>query len=214
MPLFPLLGGAPDPGGTWTDPDGVVHSGVFTPPNDPFGPYIYRVGNGCQFDEAIVTINSGGGPSPGTDGALNICSTAAAVPLINSLGGAPVAGGTWSGPSAVVGGNYDPTVMLPGPYVYTMAAVPPCPASSATVTVTEQAAASAGTNGSLSTCANDAAVALSTGLGGTPAAGGSWSFGGAAHGATYDPAVDGPGVYTYTVTGTAPCANEIGRAHV
>jgi hypothetical protein len=42
-------------------------------------------------------------------------------------------------------------------------------------------------------------------LGGTPAAGGTWSGGIA--GGMYDPAVNAPGSFVYTVNGTAPCAN-------
>ncbi|MEZ4738789.1 MAG: hypothetical protein R2818_05385 [Flavobacteriales bacterium] len=85
----------------------------------------------------------------------------------------------------------------PGVYTYTVTGTAPCANATATVTVTENALPNAGTNGTLTVCSNDALVALSTGLGGTPAAGGSWTFGGAAHGANYDPAVDGSGVYTF-----------------
>ena len=207
--LFPLIGGGPDPGGVWTDPDGVIHNGSFVPPGDPFGVYTYRVGNGCQTDAATVTVNSNGSPSPGSNGLLDICATAAAVPLINSLGGTPAAGGTWSGGvPAIVGGNYNPATMNPGVYTYTVAGVAPCPAATATVTVTESAGPNAGTNGTLSVCSNGAAVALFASLGGTPAAGGTWSGGvPAIVGGSYDPATMNAGVYTYTVTGIAPCAN-------
>jgi hypothetical protein len=138
--LFPLLGGAPDVGGTWTDPMGSVHSGSFNPSNDPFGLYTYSVGNGCQVDQATVNVTSNGGPSPGTNGTLNLCANGATVGLITGLGGSPQAGGTWAGPSPVVGGNYNPVTMLPGNYVYTVLGVAPCPNSSATVVITESAA--------------------------------------------------------------------------
>ncbi|MBK6549963.1 MAG: hypothetical protein IPG11_06080 [Flavobacteriales bacterium] len=111
------------------------------------------------------------------------------------------------GPSPVVGGNYDPATMTPGAYVYTVTGVAPCANATATVTVTENTATNAGTNGPLTLCSNGASVALSTGLGGAPQAGGT--------GATQSPVVDGnyapatmlPSAYVYTVTGVAPCAN-------
>ncbi|HRH69219.1 MAG TPA: hypothetical protein PLB89_06925, partial [Flavobacteriales bacterium] len=158
--LFPLLGGTPDIDGVWTDPNGVVHDGAFTPPNDPFGVYTYTTGNGCQTDEAIVTVSANGGADPGTDGTLDVCSSAPAVALVTGLGGTPQAGGAWSGPSPVVGGNYDPVTMAPGIYTYTVPGIAPCPAASATVTVTENPGPNAGTNGTLTLCSNGASVAL------------------------------------------------------
>ena len=125
-------------------------------------------------------------PSAGTSATLLICAgtSVSASSLYGALGGAKAEGGTWS---ATTGGA--------GTYTYTQAAVSPCTTdNTATVTVTEQpAAASAGTNGTLSVCAGTTLTeaelfAAITGedLGGT------WT---------------GPvsGVYTYTQTGTAPC---------
>ncbi|MBL7945371.1 MAG: hypothetical protein JNN32_04860, partial [Flavobacteriales bacterium] len=205
--LFPALGGSPDLGGVWTDPDGNVHNGIFTPPGDVFGTYIYRVGNGCAFDEASITVSATGGQNPGTNGTLDLCSNGASVALITGLGGTPQAGGAWSGPSPVVAGSYNPATMAPGVYTYTVPGVAPCPAASATVTVTESAAPNAGTNGTRSVCSNGAAVSLIASLGGTPAAGGTWSGPSPVVGGNYNPATMNPGVYTYTVTGTAPCTN-------
>ncbi|MBK9626412.1 MAG: hypothetical protein IPO56_01500 [Flavobacteriales bacterium] len=78
----------------------------------------------------------------------DVCSNGASV-LVHPTGGAPQAGGTWSGPSPVVGGNYDPATMTPGAYVYTVTGVAPCANATATVTVTENTATNAGTNGPL-----------------------------------------------------------------
>ncbi|HRF80655.1 MAG TPA: hypothetical protein PL070_11270, partial [Flavobacteriales bacterium] len=205
--LFPALGGSPDLGGTWVNPNGVVHSGVFSSPGDPFGVYTYRVGNGCVTAAASVTVSATGGQNPGTNGSLNLCSNGAAVALITGLGGTPQAGGAWSGPSTVVGGNYDPVTMNPGVYTYTVPGVAPCPPASATVTVTESAAPNAGTNGTLTVCSSSAATSLFAQLGGTPVAGGAWSGPSPVVGGNYDAATMGPGVYTYTVTGSAPCTN-------
>ncbi|MBK6368835.1 MAG: hypothetical protein IPF64_03140 [Flavobacteriales bacterium] len=72
--------------------------------------------------------------------------------MFTNLGGAPQAGGTWAGPSPVVGGNYDPATMTPGAYVYTVTGVAPCANATATVTVTENTATNAGTNGPLTLC--------------------------------------------------------------
>ncbi|MBX2973978.1 MAG: hypothetical protein KF797_12820, partial [Flavobacteriales bacterium] len=205
--LFPALGGSPQLGGVWTDPNGVVHDGTFTPPGDPFGVYTYTVGNGCQRATATVTVSATGGQNPGTDGTLTLCSNAAPVGLTTGLGGSPQAGGTWS--PAAPGGMYDPATMAPGAYVYTVPGVAPCPPASATVTVTRAAAPNPGTSGTLTLCSTSTPVALSTGLGGTPAIGGTWTDQSAATIASgiYDPATMASGVYTYTVTGTAPCTN-------
>ena len=204
--LFPLLGGTPDAAGVWTDPNGVVNNGIFVPSNDPFGSYTYTVGNGCQTDVAIVAVNANGGADPGTNGTLNICGNAASVPLINSLGGSPQAGGAWTGPSVVTGGDYAPATMAPGVYTYTVPGVAPCPSASATVTVSESSPPNAGTNGTLAICSNGAGVALVSRLGGTPAAGGTWSGPSVTTG-NYDPATMAPGVYTYTVAGSGSCAD-------
>ncbi|MFN6116465.1 MAG: hypothetical protein ACK46C_11360, partial [Flavobacteriales bacterium] len=115
------------------------------------------------------------GTNAGTNGSVTVCDGGAAVSLFAQLGGTPDAGGTWSGPSPVAGGNYDPTTMAPGVYTYTVTGVAPCVSSSATVTVTENAGTNAGTNGSVTVCDGGAAVDLFAQLGGTPHAGGTWS---------------------------------------
>jgi len=205
--LFAQLGGTPDAGGVWTAPDGSSHSGFFTPGVDAFGVYTYVVGNACDNASATVTVSSAGGPNAGTNGALTVCSNGASVPLIGQLGGTPDAGGTWSGPSPVVGGLYAPATMAPGIYTYTVIGVAPCANVTSTVTVTENAAPDAGTNGILTLCSNSAAASLFAQLGGTPQAGGTWSGPSAVVGGNYNPATMNPGVYTYTLTGVAPCAN-------
>ncbi|MBK6829591.1 MAG: hypothetical protein IPG92_02095 [Flavobacteriales bacterium] len=173
------------------------------------GVYTYTVTGvaPCANATATVTVTENAATNAGTNGTLTLCSSDGSTSLFAQLGGTPQAGGTWSGPSPVVGGNYDPATMTAGVYTYTVNGVAPCANATATVTVTENAAPNAGTNGSLTLCSNGAAVGLITGLGGVPAAGGAWSGPSPVVGGNYDPATMTAGVYTYTVTGVAPCAN-------
>ncbi len=117
--------------------------------------------------------------------------------MINYLGGSPGPGGTWSGP-ATHPGTFDPATDTPGIYTYT---VPGPPVASATVTVSVVAAPRAGTSSSYAACSNNAAFSMRSKLGGSPQAGGTWSPGGSD---TFTPGTSIPGIYTYTVLGTAP----------
>ncbi|MBS1940818.1 MAG: hypothetical protein JST38_08075, partial [Bacteroidetes bacterium] len=210
VPLISGLGGTPDATGTWTEQvTGTPVGANYDPLTQAPGVYVYTVAGsgGCASAQATVTVTEVAPPNAGTNGALAVCANGTAASLFNALGGTPVAGGAWSGPSAVVGGMYNPATMNPGNYVYTVTGVAPCGNATATVSVTEQPPANAGTNGSLNVCTNAASVSLFTALGGTPQAGGTWSGPSAVVGGMYDPATMLPGAYVYTVNGVAPCGN-------
>jgi len=176
--LFAQLGGTPQSGGNWSP--AFAGAGVYTYTVNGIAP--------CTNATATVTVSEQAQPNAGTNGTLTICagSTVNAAQLFAQLGGTPAVGGTWS-----------PAFAGAGVYTYSVAAVAPCTGNAiATVTVSEQAQPNAGTNGTLTICAGSTvnAAELFAQLGGTPAAGGTWS-----------PAFAGAGVYTYTVAAVAPC---------
>ncbi len=74
-------------------------------------------------------------PNAGSDTTLTICSTAPAEDMLQLLGHDAETSGTWSGPSPVTNGNFDPATMVGGAYVYTVPGTAPCPDAAATVTV-------------------------------------------------------------------------------
>ncbi|MCW5900575.1 MAG: gliding motility-associated C-terminal domain-containing protein [Flavobacteriales bacterium] len=207
--LFGVLGGAPTPGGIWTGPGGVPHPGTFDPATDPAGAYTYTVTNAspaCTV-QAVINVSVTQQPSAGTNGSVTVCSSDPVIALLGQLGGSPTPGGSWTGPGGQpFGGNFNPATDAQGVYTYTVNAPPPCTAVSATVNVAVNPAPNAGTNGSVSFCSTGSPADLATYLGGNPMPGGSWTApGGGAFGGTYDPATHTSGVYTYTVTGVAPC---------
>ncbi|MBK8613997.1 MAG: PKD domain-containing protein [Flavobacteriales bacterium] len=207
--LFAQLGGTPDAGGTWSGPSAVV-GGMFDPASMTAGVYTYTVTGAapCPDETATVTVTTNTPPDPGTNGTISLCSTSTAADLFAQLGGTPDAGGTWSGPSAVVGGMFDPATMTAGVYTYTVSGTSPCPDETATVTVTINTPPDPGTNGNITLCSTSAAADLFTQLGGMPDAGGTWSGPSAVVGGMFDPATMTAGVYTYTVSGTSPCPDE------
>ena len=166
--LFAQLGGTPEVGGAWSNV-GLV--------------YTYTVAGAapCADGTSTVTVTEQTAPDAGTNGTLTVCQ--ATIPtdaeLFAQLGGTPEVGGAWSNVGLV--------------YTYTVAGAAPCADGTSTVTVTEQTAPDAGTNGTLTVCQatipTDAELFAQ--LGGTPEVGGAWSNVGL--------------VYTYTVTATAPC---------
>ncbi len=202
--LFSSLSGTPDPGGTWS---GGLAGGLFDPAVNAAGTYTYTLAATppCASASANVTVTVINAPDAGADNALTVCDQGAATSLFAALGGTPDAGGTWSGPSVVAGGLYDPPTMIPGAYVYTVNGAAPCGPASATVTVSETGSPDAGADGAALICSNGAAINLFSSLSGTPDPGGTWSGGLA--GGLFDPAVNAAGTYTYTLAATPPCAS-------
>ncbi|MBK7942657.1 MAG: gliding motility-associated C-terminal domain-containing protein [Flavobacteriales bacterium] len=206
--LFAQLGGTPDAGGSWTDPNGAAFGGLFDPGSDPAGAYTYSVtGTVCPAATSTVQVTVLAGPDAGVDNNLTLCSSGAITDLFLSLGGTPDAGGTWTDPNGVATtSSFDPTNDPAGTYTYTVSGNGQCPNDLASVTVAVQAAAFAGTAGSLSLCSNGVVTDLFAQLGGAAQPGGSWTDpNGASTTALFDPATGTPGTYTYLVSGLPPC---------
>jgi gliding motility-associated-like protein len=207
--LFTLLGGTPDGGGAWYNPFGNPHTGSYNPATQPGGDYAYVVSTpGCPDDTAWVNVTRVLAPNAGTNGSVTVCANDAAFALINVLGGAPAAGGTWMGPGNVPhNGIFVPGVNEPGPYVYTVTGTLPCANAQATVTVSVSPPPDAGEDATIDVCSTDVAFDLFDLLGGAPQPGGVWTGpGGLPVSSTFNPASSPAGPYTYTVAGTPPCA--------
>ncbi|MEZ4738330.1 MAG: hypothetical protein R2818_03000 [Flavobacteriales bacterium] len=207
--LTSRLNGTPDPGGIWTGPNG-PQAATFDPAVGVSGSYVYTVpGSGpCANATATLTITMRQAPNAGSNGTVTLCSTDGVFMLFNALNGSPDVGGTWTGPGGQPhSGNFTPGTNTPGTYTYTVTGQAPCTPDVATVVVSVITAPNAGTGANVTRCSNAATFNLFGQLGGSPNAGGTWTGPNGAHGATFNPASDTPGAYTYTVNGTAPCAN-------
>ena len=114
------------------------------------------------------------GLDAGEDGQLTLCETAPAVALMNQLGGSPMTGGSWSGPAALAGDDFDPAVHPAGTYTYTVEGVG-CAPQSAEVVIGIDALPSAGVMNALEVCALDLPLALNPLLDPAADATGTWS---------------------------------------
>jgi len=205
--LITVLGGTPQSGGIWSGPSPVV-GGMFDPATMIGGTYTYTVEESGCIDEATLTVILNSAPDAGSNAMITVCSTDPPFTMYQELGGTPNAGGAWTAPNgAVVSGVFDPSVDPPGVYAYAVIGVPPCANDASALTVIVNQASDAGTDASTSYCLNDAPFTLLDQLGGSPSPGGTWTFGGSAHGPVFVPGTDVPGAYVYTVPGTSPCSN-------
>lgn len=200
--LFTYIGGTPQTGGTWSP---VLASGtnIFNPSVDTAGKYTYTVTGTfpCSNDSSVVNVAITIGPDAGTSGEAVFCTNSAPQNLFNSLGGTPQIGGTWSPAMASGTGIFNPAVDPPGIYTYSFTGSNPCDSDSATVNVTVNPIPNAGTNGTAFFCTNYKPSDLFLNLGGTPQTGGTWSPALASGTGVFNPLIDLPGVYTYTVGG-------------
>ncbi len=120
----------------WTD---AAATGSYATPATASNGIYYIKGTdaaGCS-DMGQVTAIISVPADAGADGALAVCANAAPELLIAALGGSPQTGGSWTGPSTVSGGAYDPSNMDPGAYRYIVTGTAPCPNDTGFVTVSE-----------------------------------------------------------------------------
>lgn len=206
--LYTLIGGTPAPGGDWTDPLGDPHSGTFLPGEDPDGIYLYEIGAGgnCP-NSAEVTITTATHVSAGgeVDDAA-YCSDHDPVDLLLLLA-APDAGGSWLAPDGgPFSGTLQPSSGEDGDYLYIVPGTAPCPNDTGTVQIRLEDAVDAGADAAIALCTDAGPLPMLDALNGTPDDAGSWTApGNTAFGAVFDPAVDTPGDYTYTVSAVLPC---------
>ncbi|HRD53374.1 MAG TPA: hypothetical protein PKY96_12080, partial [Flavobacteriales bacterium] len=78
--------------------------------------YILYVPAPCENDTAQVVMDVVAPVSAGTDGSATLCSNALPLALMSALGGAPDAGGSWTGPLGATEGSFDPQTDAPGSY--------------------------------------------------------------------------------------------------
>ncbi len=134
--LHDALGGATDPSGTWMT--GLApFNGQFDPATMSSGVYTYTVAGTppCMDATASVTILVIPPPNAGTDGEVTACIDGPPVLLFPALNGSPDPGGSWSGPSEVENGVFNPATMEAGIYIYTVLGIAPCASASAVVMV-------------------------------------------------------------------------------
>lgn len=214
--LFNVLGGAPDPGGTWTGPLGMPFGGIFSPGNHAPGVYKYRVSGvtPCSADSSTVTVSVNTPPNAGLPNAITVCSSSSGFAMVDFLLGTPsLVNGQWTGPfpsPQVVNGVFIPGTTAPGLYTYTVTGTPPCANATATLNITVNPLPFAGNDASITLCRTDGAYNLFPLLGTSAQPGGTWTYQptGAIHGGTIQPATDASGVYVYTVTGLPPCGQD------
>ena len=120
---------------------------LFNPATQSGGNYFYIVSAaGCGSAYSILTITIGSGPDAGISADSALCYNGDSVDMLGILGGSPDLGGTWTDADGnSVSNLFDPLVDEAGEYFYTVSGAG-CPESVATVTMTIDNAANAGTN--------------------------------------------------------------------
>ncbi len=160
---------------------------------------------GCESSvRTLVTATIYQSPKSGNAIPITECNTNNAIDLFTALDGTQDAGGTWQDTDSTgrLSGNiFDATGLAAGDYQFTylVTASSPCIDAFTMITVTLEPPLNAGTNNTLDVCSNNGTTDLFT-LIGSADTGGTWSPAMASGTGVFDPLVDAPGTYTYTLT--------------
>ncbi|MFN3757325.1 MAG: hypothetical protein ACK4RM_10245, partial [Flavobacterium sp.] len=213
--LFDSLSGTPFATGSWLGPltttNGHLGTLDVSTLNAAGSPYIFTYTVDESFEcppvSSTVSVIISDPLSPGEDNSISICDNTGTIDLFNVLGGIPELGGSWS-PSLSSGtGIFNPLIDAAGTYTYSIVD-PICGELFSSVTVSVVMAPNPGEDGSTEICEDSALFELFDFLNGTPDPNGTWSPALASGTGVFNPAIDLPGVYTYTVLGTVPCLDE------
>ena len=194
LTLLNVLGGDPCPDGMWTAPNGNSFSGIFNPATDAPGAYTYTVGGSFNAPYTATVF-------------VNVVMDSI-IDLRVALGTTSDPSGTWANGGAPFNGQFDPSTMGSGTYIYTVLGTSPCTNATASVTIVVNTPPDAGTDGEVTACIDGPAVLLFPALNGTPDMGGSWTGPSEVDNGVFVPGAMDAGTYTYMVLGDPPCPSE------
>ncbi|MCZ8145516.1 choice-of-anchor L domain-containing protein, partial [Flavobacterium sp.] len=227
--LFSLISGE-ETGGTWVRTTGT--GGVFNAAAGTFTPglgvttstFTYTiVGTApCVDDSSVATVEVVSQPNAGTNGSVSICSNDPSTINLNTVISGQQTGGVWTRTTGTGGvfnaaaGTFTLTVgATSSSFTYTIPGILPCVPSSSVASVNIVPQSNAGVDGATTVCETSTlAIDLSSLITGEQT-GGIWTrtsgSGGVFNAAagTFTPALGATSsVFTYTLTGTTPCAND------
>lgn len=195
--LFTVLKDGETLGGSW-NPATNAGNGIFDPGLDAPGIYIYSFDNGDG--EATVEVLVNEAPEAGENEEVIFCTSTATIDLLQHLGGSPDPGGIWTLNGNTVSSAYSLTGLNAGKYEfeYTVSGGG-CDDATAILTLVLERTPYAGTPASLALCEQDPPTNLLDQLGTGVDPNGSWSPSLSGPSGTFNPAVDLPGIYTYSI---------------
>ncbi|MBK7295987.1 MAG: hypothetical protein IPI91_04665 [Flavobacteriales bacterium] len=204
-----MLAGTPSVCGTWSGPTGALAGGMFNTATDNAGAYVYTTNcpGACPQDVATLTVTLQNPANAGSNVTTALCSNDPPTDVHDLVLNGDINGFFYyQGQSSP-----QPDLTIPGSYplTYIVFGVGPCENDTSEFILDVNEAPNAGVSASATICTNAATALLVSFLGGTPDSGGIWTDpSGQVMSGLVIPGTSVSGLYTYTVTGLAPCEDE------
>ena len=197
--LYDYLGGSPDMGGIWA-PALKSKTSIFNPSIDAVGVYTYTVEKGnCGADTSQIEVVIDAIPPNFEDQIVRLCKDQGKINLFDYLEGKPDVRGKWVPELHEKNDIFDTNMDSPGVYNYIIDGGA-CGSTSAQIEIIVGDTPNAGIDTKISICENSSSINLFEYLKGHPDTGGTWFPDLGADPGVFDPVIDQPGVYTYTVS--------------